>query len=143
MTGGGEAWREQRDLAITRHAEALRAKKASETARARELIAEFVRAAVDQGIRPTRLVALAYDGHGRYRTGLRGWYAHPNRTIAVGTDGEYYLLGVPAEFRARLFGARPVPADPPLIVGEGGRDGERISLAELLQRRLSAGNTVP
>jgi hypothetical protein len=41
--------------------------------------------------------------------------------------------------RARLTGAVVHPAAPRLVIGEGGRDGERISLRELLTRRLDDG----
>ena len=59
--------------------------------------------------------------------------------MAIGTDGEFYLLTVPASLRARLRGVDLTPSDPPLQVGRSAVDGESISLAELLQRRLDAG----
>jgi hypothetical protein len=134
------AWRERRDLAITRHAEALARSRATETAQARQLVAEFAAAARDRGLRTTRLVARAYNGRSRYRTSLVGWYVHPDRSMAIGVDGEFYLLGVPASLRARLLGATVRPHEPMPIIGRGARDGESISLRELLHRRLAAGD---
>ncbi len=42
--------------------------------------------------------------------------------------------------RSLVAGADVPPADPPLTVGKGGRDGESMPLEELLQIRLDAGN---
>jgi hypothetical protein len=69
-----------------------------------------------------------------------GWYVHPDRSLAVGEDGAFYVLGVPASVKARLLGAQVRPQDPMLIIGRGAKDGESISLRELLQRRLAAGD---
>ena len=52
--------------------------------------------------------------------------------MAVGTDGEFYLLTVPASLRARVRGADLAPSDPPLVLGKGARDGESIDLADAL-----------
>lgn len=132
-------WRSQRDRAVAAHAEALAAKQAAETAQARQLVAEFVRAAREQGLPTVALRALPYDGGGGYRTGLRGWYIHPDHSVAVGEDGQYYVLGVPPSVKARLTGVSVVPSDPPLIVGEGARDGASAPLGHLLSRALSGG----
>ena len=114
-----------------------------ETAQARRLVADFAAAARERGLRPSALVARGYSGRGRYRTGLHGWYLRPEGGIAVGTDGEFYLLTVPDSMRARLAGVTVEPAQPRLVVGEGARDGERISLSELLDLRLAAGDDWP
>jgi hypothetical protein len=45
---------------------------------------------------------------------------------------------VPNSIKARLTGADLRPQPPPLIVGEGGKDGEAIALKELLQRLLDS-----
>ena len=106
---------------------------------ARQLVAEFARAAQERGLPTTDLTARAYNGRTRYRTGLRGWYVRADRSLAVGTDGEWYVLSVPASLRARLTGVTLQPQQPRLIVGEGARDGESMPLQALLQRRLDAG----
>jgi hypothetical protein len=130
------AWREQRLRAVESHARAQRETAAARSEQARRLIAEFVRTATERGPAPVALTAPAYHGRTRYRTKLRGWYLDAGRSLAVGTDGEFYVLGVPNSVRARLLGADVRPTAPPLIVGEGGRDGEAIALSELLERRL-------
>lgn len=129
-------WREQRSRAVESHARAQREAADARSAKARQLIAAFVRTASERGPAPVRLTAPAHHGRTRYRTRLRGWYLDVHRSLAVGTDGEFYVLGVPNSVRARLFGADLRPSPPPLIVGEGGKDGEAIALAELLERRL-------
>lgn len=136
-------WRAQRDHAVAQHALAEQRRRAAETAQAMELVTRFAREAAARGLRTTALTAFAYDGGGRYRTNLRGWYVHRNRTLAITEDGRYYVLGVPSSLRARLLGAEVPPADPPLIVGRGARDGESMPLETLLQRRLDAGDDWP
>jgi hypothetical protein len=136
-------WAAQRRRAIEVHQAAQRARRDSETARARELVTEFTRQAVERELRTVPLVATAYNGRGTYRTGLRGWYLKPDRSLAVGVDGEFYILSVPASLAARLRGARITPSDPPLQVGEGARDGESIPLPDLLTLRLDAANNWP
>jgi hypothetical protein len=107
------------------------------------LIAEFVREATARGLRVTALTARSCRGGGPYRTGRRGWYLSPDRTLAVGTDAEFYVLTVPASLRARFTGVEVQPHDPRLTVGEGARDGESIPLRTLLRMRLDAGDTWP
>ena len=87
---------------------------------------------------PESLRARSYDGHSTYRTGRLGWLLHTDGRMAVGTDGEFYLLSVPPSLRGRLFGVDLRAHEPPLQVGRGAGDGESISLAELLERRLDA-----
>jgi hypothetical protein len=135
-----DAWRRQRDLAVTKHAAAERAARDAQTREARQLVEEFAQTARERGIAFTRLVARAYNGRSRYRTDVVGWYVHPDHSLAVGEDGAFYVLGVPASMRSRLLGARPQPQDPMLVIGRGAKDGESISLRELLQRRLAAGD---
>jgi hypothetical protein len=132
-------WAGQRGRAIAAHAAELHRREAAEQQRARELITEFIAAARDRGVPAGPLSAQGYQGRTRYRTGLRGWYLRTDRTLAIGEDGEFYILTVPDSLRARLTGAVVRPAAPRLVIGEGGRDGERISLSELLERRLEHG----
>jgi hypothetical protein len=136
-------WHEQRRRAIAEHGAALERQKAAETAQAKDLVAAFVREALDRGLHTTPLTARAYGRRARYRTGLRGWYVRADRSVAVGENGEYYVLSAPPSWRSRIAGARIAPGDPPLIVGEGGRDGESMPLRAVLQRRLDAGDDWP
>jgi hypothetical protein len=136
-----EDWRRQRAHAVRAHAADAARRLEVETAQARRLVADFASAAAKRGLRPSPLVAHGYSGRGRYRTGLLGWYLRPD--IAVGTDGEFYLLTVPDSVRGRVTGVTLAPAQPRLVVGEGARDGERISLSELLDLRLAAGDDWP
>jgi hypothetical protein len=136
-TGAGSDWRERRLRAANAHAAAHEQRRAAESEQARGLIAEFIRAAAAQGVAPEPLRARPYGGRGRYRTNLQGWYLMPDQSIAVGTDGEFYLLSVAPSLLARFTGTRVQPQPPRLVVGEGGRDGESIPLQTLLQRRLA------
>jgi hypothetical protein len=106
-------------------------------------LADFVRDARAQGLPDTALTAQAYHGRTRYRTRVRGWYLRADRTIAVGADGEFYLLSVPSSLRALIAGAQLSPDEPRLIIGEGARDGESMPLAVLLRQRLDAGKNWP
>jgi hypothetical protein len=136
--GGRPDWAEQRRRAIAGHAADLERRRAAEVEQARRLIADFTREAGERGLPTEPLTARAYDGRATYRTGLRGWYLRPDRSVAVGVDGEFYILTVPGSLRARLTGATVLPAEPRLVVGEGGRDGESMPLAALLRQRLAA-----
>jgi hypothetical protein len=111
-------------------------REAADADRAREMLGEFVRVARERGIAAVPLVARSYDGRRRYRTGLRGWYLRGDEALAVDEDGEFYILAVPGSLRARLTGVQVSPARPRTVIGEGGRDGERITLRALLDRLL-------
>jgi hypothetical protein len=134
-----DSWPAARRQAATEHAAAQRRARSAETERARAIVARFVSAATGARLPAERLRARAQAGRATYRTPLRGWYLHTDGRLAVGTDGEFYLLSVPASLRARLFGTTVAAHDPPLQVGRSAGDGESIPLAELLQRRLDAG----
>lgn len=123
-----------------RRAQALARQQAAESKQAAVLLTEFVAAAVAQGIAPERLYARTYDGKSRYRTHTQGWYLKRDRTVAVGTDGEFYILSVPTSLTSLLRGAPLTPSAPPLVLGKGGRDGQSISLTEAIDNRLAAGN---
>lgn len=129
-------WRSRRREAADAHEAALRARRQAESARARELIARFVADARARGVAPEPLHAQGYGGRGRYRTPLEGWYLRRDRTVAVGTDGGFYVLTVPPSLAARLRGVRPEPQDPPLVIGAGGKDGESLDLPVALARAL-------
>jgi hypothetical protein len=134
----GDEWREQRARAIGAHAADRERRAAAEAGQARRLLADFVRAARERALPSTPLVARGYDGKGRYRTGLHGWYLRSDGGLAVGTDGEFYVLAVPPSRLARLRGVSLAPSEPRLVIGEGSRDGERIPLRDLLARRLNS-----
>jgi len=125
---------------VAAHSAAMDRQAARDVARAREMVERFAAQARERGLRTSPLTARPYHGRGRYRTGLRGWYLLPDGVIAVGEDGRFYILTVAPSVRARLTGVHLQPAEPRLVIGEGGRDGERITLEELLQRRLDAGD---
>ncbi len=128
--------RQDRQQASAIHAQALDRRRRAETARACALIADFLPAVQQRGIAPSPLRARSYDRRHRYRTGLRGWYLRRDEGVAVGTDGGFYVLTVPSSLRAALRGAQVPPADPPLVLGAGGRDGESIGLDVALARVL-------
>jgi len=132
-----EEWHRRRRHAVTVHATAQERLRAAEVTQARALVADFARRARERDLPAEQLMARAYSGRGRYRTGLRGWYLKSDRSMAVGEDGEFYLLAVPASLRARVAGVTLRPDDPPLVVGRGGRDGESIPLVTLLERALN------
>lgn len=105
-------------------------------AKAEEILAEFLPVVTQHGPEPEPLRVLGYGGRGSARTPLRGWYLRGNRTAALGTDGSFYVLIAPLSLTDRLKGVRPAPARPPMVLGEGGRDGESIELVVALDRLL-------
>ncbi len=137
------AWQELRRQAVAGQAAALEAGRAAEAEQAGALLADFVRRAGERGLTPSVLTATSFDGRARYRTTVRGWYLKSNRSVAVGADGQYYVLSVPPSLKARFTGADIRPSVPRLVVGAGGGDGETMPLAQLLQRRLDAGADWP
>jgi hypothetical protein len=147
--GGGPAeteaddagWRDSRREVFEVHARAQRRAEEAQSRQARPLVEDFVRRARAAGLTAGPLRARAYSGSATYRTGLRGWYLQPDGPLAVGDDGEFYVLIAPAGLGARLRGVEVAPSPPPLAVGRGARDGESMSLRELLERRLAAGNS--
>jgi hypothetical protein len=137
------AWREQQKRAAAGRAAALEADRAAEARRAAALLDDFVRRAGESGLAPHPLSARALDGRSTYKTNVRGWYLKSDRSVAVGEDGEYYILTVPSSLRARFTGADVSPSMPRMIVGAGGGDGEPMPLGQLLDRRLNAGARWP
>ena len=115
---------------------AAQRRREEESARAQELIDRFVARATEQGLATEELTARPWSGRGRYRTGVVGWYLRRDRSVGVGRDGGYYQLVVPPARlgRWRTVPLRPTP--PPLQVGRGARDGESVTLAQLLDARL-------
>jgi hypothetical protein len=133
-------WSSRRRDAAAEHVAARERVRISESLQARKLVEQFVREAVARGLRQTPLRARAYNGRSTYRTPLRGWYLKRNATLAVDVDANFYVMSTATSFRALIAGAEVPPADPPLVVGAGGRDGESMPLQELLRIRLEAGD---
>ncbi|NIZ92124.1 hypothetical protein [Kineococcus rubinsiae] len=131
----GEVWRRRRREAADAHAAAADRARRRDVAQARELLDGFVAEVRRRGIEPEPLLASAQGR--RYRTGLTGWYLRRDGSLGVDVDGAFYLLGVPRSLAGLLRGVRLEPADPPLQVGRGARDGEAIDLSDLLARRLA------
>jgi hypothetical protein len=129
-------WAARRNRAVAAHAADLARREAAEAARAAQMLREFVGAARERGLAPVPLTARSYSGRGRYRTKQRGWYLSTDETMAVGEDGQFYLLTVRGSLAARFTGVDVAPATPRLVLGEGGRDGERIPLRTVLDRLL-------
>lgn len=131
------SWSDERRDAIALQHAALERRRAADTARARSLLDDFVTTLRARGVPPVPLRARV-NGRSAYRTGLSGWYLRANGSLAVDTDGRFYVLDTSPSFVGRLRGVRLEPSPPPLHVGVGARDGESMPLAELLERRLGA-----
>jgi hypothetical protein len=131
------SWREQRREAAASHAAALDRRKAAETEQARVLLASFIQKLQAAGVEPQPLRAPVVGSGTSYRTGITGWYLRRNKSLGVDTDGNFYILGVQPSLKSVLLGVQVLPSDPPLIIGQGARDGESIPLKQLLQNRLS------
>jgi hypothetical protein len=130
-------WRADRRDNAAAHHEALVRRQRAESARAREMLAEFVGHAQTDGPAPVPLRVRSFDRRHTYSTPLRGWYLRQDQTVAVGTDGQFYVLLVPSSLAARFRGTRPEPSDPPLVLGAGGKDGESLDLSVAIARALA------
>ena len=118
------------------HVAAQRRREEQESAKARVLIDRFLARATEQGLATEELTARPWSGRGRYRTGVVGWFLRRDLSVGVGTDGAYYQLVVPPTRFGRWRTVPLTPTPPPLQVGKGARDGESVTLAELLDARL-------
>ncbi len=123
-----------------RRAQALERQRQGEARQAGELVRRFAEKALAAGVKPVRLTARTYDGASRLRTNLEGWYLKKDMSVAVGTDGKFYVLSAPRSLKGMLRGVTLEPADAPLELGRGARDGESMPLTESLAKRLEAGN---
>ena len=132
-------WQARRRDGADRKAEALEKHRAAESQRARVMIREFVEAARATNLPTEHLMARGYDGNGRYRTDVVGWYLRRDHSIGIGANGEFYVMTVQPSWWGRIVGAEVPPRDPPLILGAGGRDGESMPLQEILRKRLEEG----
>ncbi|MDO4792444.1 MAG: hypothetical protein Q3999_08190 [Buchananella hordeovulneris] len=129
------AWAHQRRKNAALHQRRLQQEQAARTAQARQLIARFLTAAERHCIQPQSLRLTGYNGTSA-RTNLRGWYLRLDRTVGIDTAGNFYVLTAPLSLLDRFRTQRPVPCDPPLVIGLGGRDGDSIELRAALERLL-------
>ncbi len=107
-----------------------------ESKQAAEMLAKFVAQAKAEGLAPEPLFARGYGGKGRARTGLSGWYLKNDKSLAVDTDGNYYLLTTDLGLLGRFQKHEPKPSPPPLILSKGARDGESMDLSAKLDQLL-------
>lgn len=136
-------WATQRREAADALAERAARTRAAEVARARELVAGFVAEARRRGLATSPLLARAGDSRDTYQCGLVGWYLRRDGSLGIAEDGEMYVLSAPKSFAARFRGVTLRPDEPRLQAGIGGRDGESVALATLLELRLAAGDEWP
>ena len=143
MGGDAAHRREERAELAGYHIEAQRRRSEQESAKAQVLVDRFVARAKQAGLATEELTARPWSGRGRYRTGIVGWYLRRDRSVGVDPDGNYYPLVVaPVRLgRWRTVAVRPTP--PPLQVGRGARDGESVTLDELLETRLQWPGSAP
>lgn len=129
----------RRQADARRRIELSQAAARHEAVAAQKLIDEFVAEATRRGISPEPLRATLMSGP-VVKTDKQGWYLRRNRSLAIGTDGSYYVMTVPGGTMARWRGVSLTPTPPTLQIGRGGRDGETGELTEFLAWRLEAGN---
>jgi len=127
---------QQRQLDVQRRAELLQATQRRESARAQQMIDEFVVKAKASGPSPVTLDARTVNGR-VVKTGVTGWYLRRDHTVAIGTDGGYYILSAVDAPGLPWRPAKVTPTEPPLVVGRGGKDGESGDLKDFLARALS------
>ncbi|WP_285106115.1 hypothetical protein [Promicromonospora sp. MEB111] len=136
-----DEWSRQRAEAVRVQAERLEARQDAEHTRAEAMLREFVAAARTAGLAPEDLQVQGYGGRGTARTELKGWYLRVDRSAGVSTDGDFYVLTAPIGLLDRLRGVRPETRRPPLVLGAGGKDGESMPLADVLDRLLPGWRT--
>lgn len=134
-TGTEEDWALRRRAAAAARAEMLDRGRTAATRRASDLLLRFAAAARVAGLPSEPLRVQGYRG-GTARSDRAGWYLRNDRSVGVGTDGAFYVLTAPLTLRERLRGATLTPAEPPLVIGAGGRDGDSVDLATALDRLL-------
>ncbi|TNU76166.1 hypothetical protein FH969_04315 [Miniimonas arenae] len=128
-------WAQGRREAAAEHARRLVARKDAEAERAQAMIDAFLATAERDAVPPEPLVVRGRKG-GQAKSGLMGWYLKTDRSVAVATDGHFYVMTADLGLVERMRGYRPKPVQPPLIVGEGGGDGETIDMDAALARHL-------
>jgi len=133
----GEDWTARRREAAAEQERRLQERKRVESARAQAIIDAFLARAATDAVPPVPLVVRGRRG-GQARTSLTGWYLKTDGSVAVSTQGGFYVLIQDLSFLERMRGYTPPPTDPPLIVGEGGGDGETIDMDAALARHLKS-----
>ncbi len=123
------------------HAAALARAQERQAKAGGELLADFVVKARAAGVPAQEMTARPYRGNGRYRTGIRGWYLLPDRSLGVDEQGRFFILSCPPSLLARVRGVTLTPSPATLRVGE--RDGESMDLSDVLAKRLAAGPSHP
>lgn len=131
-----ESWAERRRADAAAKAELLDQRRRAEHDRARTLLREFAAVAAVHGPPAEALRVQDYGGRGTARTPLRGWHLRRDRTAAVSTDGDFYVLTADLSLLDRLRGTTLLPSDPPLVLGASGKDGDSIALETALERVL-------
>lgn len=135
MSETNQDWQARRREAAAEQERRLQARKEVEAGRAQVLIDAFIARAATDALPPVPLVVRGRHG-GQAKTPLEGWYLKTDNSVAVATDGTFYILIQDLTFLERLRGYRPEPIAPPLIVGEGGGDGETIDMDAALDLHL-------
>jgi hypothetical protein len=136
-------WAAQRREAADAQAERAARNRATEVAAAQKVVDDFVATAIERGLATTELFVRAGDSSDTYRCGLVGWYVRRDGSVGVTPDGRMWTLSAPKSLKARLRGVVLEPTEPRLQAGIGGRDGESVALATLLELRLDAGDDWP
>lgn len=135
MTDAGQDWVSERTAAAREHERRLHARQEAEHARAHAILGEFTAVALRR--LPTEpLMVKGYGGRGTARSDVEGWYLRVDRTVGLGTDGEFYVLTAPLGVLDRVRGVRLKSTPPPLVIGAGGKDGDSIDLVDALERLL-------
>jgi len=130
-----DSWVHQRTQAAAIQASRLAERQDAEHRKAEALLAEFLPVVKARGPAPVELLVQGYGGQGSAKSNLRGWYLRNNRTCALGTDGKFYVLIAPlSRLHPRFMRINVRPTRPPMILGEGGKDGDTIDLADALER---------
>ena len=114
----------------------MQAAQRRESQRAQQMIDEFIAQAESAGPSPVTLDARTVNGR-VVKTGVTGWYLRRDHTVAIGTDGGYYILTAVDAPTLPWRPAKVTPTEPPLVVGRGGKDGESGDLKDFLARALS------
>ena len=122
-----------------RRAELAASHERGEALVAQRMIDDFLVRIAEAGIAPVALQARLLGSGRPVRTDAQGWYLKNDRSIAVGTGGEYYVLVVPGGWSERVRGVRLKPSLPPLVVSRGGRDGESGDLQFFLDKVVGGG----
>jgi len=135
VTDPTDDWVARRTEAAREQERRLRERQEVEHRKARAILAEFTAVARER-LPAERLVVQGYGGRGRATSDVEGWYLRLDKTVGLGTDGEFYVLTAPLGLLDRVRGVTLRPTPPPLVIGAGGKDGDSIELVAALDRLL-------